>query len=198
MGSPPEKAAAYWRRYRERSLPYAVRSCVGCGDKFNPSGPQRRCLDCLNPICATCGERFRAERPSARFCSRGCAGKQTSNIERLAAHRGPGRPRTRYAQQRSRRDSAEEREWRQAVFQRDDFTCQFCGERGGRLQADHVEPVALRPDLALELDNGRTLCVPCHQATPTYGWRAYWMKVRAHEIAANRLAQGALDFGAAS
>jgi hypothetical protein len=59
--------------------------------------------------------------------------------------------------------------WRTAVFQRDDYTCQMCGQRGGRLQADHIKPYATYPDLRWDVSNGRTLCVPCHKKTPTYG-----------------------------
>lgn len=36
-------------------------------------------------------------------------------------------------------------EWRAIrtlIFERDDFTCGYCGERGGRLECDHVVPVA--------------------------------------------------------
>ena len=60
-------------------------------------------------------------------------------------------------------------EWRRKVFERDDYTCQICGKRGVRLNADHVEPYFLRPDLALAVSNGRTLCEGCHKETPTYG-----------------------------
>ena len=59
--------------------------------------------------------------------------------------------------------------WRRAVFARDDFTCQTCKVRGGRLNADHIVPYALRPDLALEISNGLTLCESCHRKTPTWG-----------------------------
>lgn len=59
--------------------------------------------------------------------------------------------------------------WRREVFHRDDFRCKACGKRGGRLQAHHIVPYAQRPDLALELENGQTLCVPCHRMTPTWG-----------------------------
>lgn len=64
---------------------------------------------------------------------------------------------------------AQYKEWRKAVFERDDYTCQGCGVRGGDLQADHIKPFAWFPALRFELSNGRTLCVPCHRATPTYG-----------------------------
>ena len=62
--------------------------------------------------------------------------------------------------------------WRISVFQRDNFTCQACGERGGELNADHIKPFAYFPELRLELSNGRTLCVDCHKKTDTWGGRA--------------------------
>lgn len=67
------------------------------------------------------------------------------------------------------RKSVEYKIWRDAVYRRDDFTCQECGKRGGKLNADHIKPFALFPDLRLAIDNGRTLCLKCHRATETYG-----------------------------
>lgn len=67
------------------------------------------------------------------------------------------------------RMSHEYKEWRIAVFKRDDYTCVLCGQHGGELQADHIKPFASYPELRFEITNGRTLCVPCHRATPTYG-----------------------------
>lgn len=66
------------------------------------------------------------------------------------------------------RATAEYREWRKQVFQRDDYTCQACGQRGYQLEADHELPVAIFPDLRFEVLNGRTLCKSCHAKTPTY------------------------------
>jgi len=59
--------------------------------------------------------------------------------------------------------------WRESIFERDDYTCQYCGDRGGKLNADHIKSYALYPKLRLDINNGRTLCVPCHKQTPTYG-----------------------------
>lgn len=66
------------------------------------------------------------------------------------------------------RDSFEYKQWRQAVFERDNYTCQHCGIRGGILNADHLKPFALFIRLRLNLDNGRTLCIDCHKKTDTY------------------------------
>jgi len=67
------------------------------------------------------------------------------------------------------RNSKEYAEWRTAVFERDDYTCQDCGQRGGILNADHIKPFAKFPELRMDIDNGRTLCKPCHLKTPTWG-----------------------------
>lgn len=61
------------------------------------------------------------------------------------------------------RNSIEARLWREAVFARDNWTCLFCNERGGKLNADHIKPFSLFPNLRFAIDNGRTLCVPCHR-----------------------------------
>lgn len=74
--------------------------------------------------------------------------------------------------QRIRRSEAY-KHWRTTVYSRDDFTCQLCGIKGGKLHADHVKPFALFPDLRLEISNGRTLCKACHLKTPTYGGRTH-------------------------
>lgn len=80
------------------------------------------------------------------------------------------------------RNSTPAIQWRKDVFTRDSFTCQACGRVGGLLHADHIEPLAVLihrhgvktlADDSCEplwnLSNGRTLCVPCHKQTPSYG-----------------------------
>lgn len=62
----------------------------------------------------------------------------------------------------------EYKQWRKAVFERDDYTCQWCSKKGVKLNADHIKPWSLYPELRYAIDNGRVLCVPCHMKTPTY------------------------------
>lgn len=80
------------------------------------------------------------------------------------------------------RNSKRYKLWRTTIFDRDNYTCQFCGIRGGSLQVDHIKPFylilsdnqittmkkALECHELWDLANGRTLCVPCHKTTPTY------------------------------
>lgn len=66
------------------------------------------------------------------------------------------------------RSSLEYKNWRRAVYRRDNWTCVECGRRGGELNADHIKPFALFPKLRFDVRNGRTLCVPCHKKTLSY------------------------------
>ena len=65
--------------------------------------------------------------------------------------------------------------WRESVFKRDNWTCVWCGRTKCQLNADHIKPFALFPELRLALDNGRTLCEKCHKTTDSYGWK-HWNK----------------------
>ena len=60
------------------------------------------------------------------------------------------------------RNSAAYAAWRKAVFVRDEFTCQLCGQVGGNLNAHHIKPFAEFPDLRFDESNGITLCKRCH------------------------------------
>ncbi len=62
------------------------------------------------------------------------------------------------------RRCVEYKEWRKAVYERDGYTCQLCGSRGVKLNAHHKMQYAHFPELRYAIDNGITLCVPCHKA----------------------------------
>lgn len=86
--------------------------------------------------------------------------------------------------------------WRKSVFERDNYTCVLCGKRGGVLAADHIHPFALLlyeaksqvGDSLFEkcmnykpiwdINNGRTLCYPCHYKTPNFGGKAIKLYVK--------------------
>lgn len=53
------------------------------------------------------------------------------------------------------------KQWRGNVLLRDGYKCVICGSEDN-LEAHHVKPVAKFPDLALDINNGITLCQRCH------------------------------------
>lgn len=150
-------------------------TCLTCETKFtkrnNPNRPYKFCsyqcraeaqkTDKLKRVCAHCGSEFSIwpyeQRAGRSFCAPACHNRAKDQGKTTEAFR--------------LRTSARYAEWRQAVFQRDNFTCQICGARGGELNADHIKRFSDFPALRLKLSNGRTLCKPCHLATPTFGNR---------------------------
>ena len=68
-----------------------------------------------------------------------------------------------YTQPDAGRKTSEYRAWRKAVFERDNYTCQICGKRGGRLNAHHIERYRNCIDRRTDVSNGITLCDKCHK-----------------------------------
>ena len=62
----------------------------------------------------------------------------------------------------SQRNMPEYIAWRKAVYERDNYTYQECGARGGSLNAHHIKSWAHHPELRFDVNNGVTLCRDCH------------------------------------
>lgn len=50
---------------------------------------------------------------------------------------------------------------RSSVFERDDYTCHYCGERGRQLECDHIEPISKGG--TNEMGNLVTACAACNR-----------------------------------
>lgn len=57
------------------------------------------------------------------------------------------------------------KEWRKSVFERDNYTCQTCGEKGGYIEAHHLKEWCNYPELRFDVNNGIALCKKCHNKT---------------------------------
>lgn len=59
-------------------------------------------------------------------------------------------------------------ELRRQIFERDNFTCRYCGKRGGRLHCDHIIPLSRGG--SSDVENLATACQSCncrkHDRTP--------------------------------
>lgn len=132
--------------------------------------------------CNTCSKImllsiWRIKRAKKYYCSRACqyisfVGKESWNKGMQGYQAGEKHPNWRGGITNKNliiRNSFGYKVWRKSIFERDDYRCYDCGQKGGRLNADHIYPFALFPRLRLVLENGRTLCVACHRKTSTWG-----------------------------
>ena len=122
--------------------------------------PRKKQTEIACPQCGT----IRVFQPwevkkNARFCSLKC--------KVAASNRGLS------SANELLRKSAAYKSWRLAVFERDDYTCQECLQRGGELNADHIKPFAFFQEGRFDTGNGRTLCIQCHRKTDTFGVKAW-------------------------
>ena len=70
------------------------------------------------------------------------------------------------------RSSTRYKKWRQAVFKRDNYTCQHCGSKKN-LQAHHIIPwseTRNEQNLRYSVANGITLCRTCHLKAHNGRW----------------------------
>ena len=129
-------------------------------------------------VCNWCHNKFEVEnyrKSTAGYCSVKC--RATHQKLLYKGENGPYWKGGRTSLVRLLRASTEYKEWRKLVFERDKYTCVFCGDRkSGNMNADHIIPFSAlvkNEDYGKMWDtnNGRTLCIPCHKSTETYGNR---------------------------
>lgn len=113
-------------------------------------------------------ERKKKERERRRRKSKSLIEKKTRRRSKAPKEKPKlrRRPRT-YAEAKALYGTVWYKEWRDEVLQRDNFTCQMCGKKGGRMEVHHIRPKYLFPELTLVVDNGIALCKPCHQGRVT-------------------------------
>ena len=77
------------------------------------------------------------------------------------------------------KNSLEWKVWRRSVFERDNYTCQKCGDKNFKglgktieLHPHHIKDRYSFPELQFEVSNGQTLCIKCHRQTDNYGCKA--------------------------
>ena len=108
----------------------------------------------VKKVCVVCGKTFYLKKSHAndnnKCCSKECRGisqrnENATKLEKIRRHRNTD-------------------EWRTRVFERDDYTCRMCHvKNSGNLNAHHIIPLSIDTTLAYDVDNGITLCIPCHR-----------------------------------
>ena len=94
-----------------------------------------------------------------KFCSRTCKNKwQSENF------RNKNNPNWKSDKIKvSFKGTVDWNEWRKKVFERDKYTCQYCGRVRCYLEPHHLKSKQCFPELVYEVLNGITLCKLCHR-----------------------------------
>ena len=143
-------------------IPFSIYSCDVCGKELPENAPREEvngkdyCGDCAF-IRGLISEKELLDRHYYFIALPGL---------RAAIHNGEVQvTQGKFEWERSSRDreSKSYKEWRERVYERDNWTCQECGKYGGKLNAHHIKSYSKHPDLRLDVSNGITLCIECHR-----------------------------------
>lgn len=183
---------------------YEMKSCKECGEQFKATVNRKKFCsrECKHKFdrkrqpriavnCESCGTiahkhphqiKQAEEKGGLLFCSHACRMRHYASGKNNSRWKGGVSP-----LRKRIRELAEYKAWVLSVFQRDEHTCQLCGERGGCLDAHHAIPFAVLLNSLLSMcgmtvgedddeiieaarsygplwnqRNGITLCRSCH------------------------------------
>lgn len=157
---------------KEGGRKYCSVKCMGIGvgqQRIGPNhhrwkgGKENKARTLYKHICKECKREFESPRDNQYFCNKQCYGVWASK-NRTGEKAGGWKGGTTAEYNRLRRTKPY-KDWRESVFARDNWTCQKCATRGGRLHPHHVKSWSQFPELRFEVENGTTLCVNCHYHT---------------------------------
>lgn len=148
------------------------RICEVCGMEFevrsyraNAKYCSKECWAHRNPpdikTCLWCNTEFSTFDRIAKFCSKPCADQYRSKYY-IGDKSGNWKGGTSLNSIRGKL-GADLIHWRKEVYRRDNYTCQKCGYKGKLLQAHHIKPFADYPESRLDINNGITVCISCHE-----------------------------------
>lgn len=104
--------------------------------------------------CEYCGNKITSYH-GKKYCSRECSHSAMVGSKAPTWKDGKSLERDRA------RLGTEIKEWRKAVFKRDNYTCQHCKSET-YLQAHHIIEWAKDESKRFDVENGITLCIDCH------------------------------------
>ncbi len=127
--------------------------------KFVKTGITKKCKECSKPFYLP------KSREDRLFCSSKCMGinKEFRNDVskrmkgKYIGNKSPKWKGNLISENERARKNFQNILWRKSVMQRDNWTCQKTGKRGGNLVAHHINNFADFPELRFAIDNGITL-----------------------------------------
>lgn len=171
-----------------------LHKCSECGDVYKSGKKDSKiCYKCRNKIFANTGAEFlrkyNAIPQNNYWYGKPRIGEENPNynFQKTDEERENGRLIMGYT------------EWRNSVYQRDNYTCVCCkDDKGGKLNAHHIESYDWCREKRLDLQNGVTLCETCHtEFHKTFGFGGntkeqfkQFMKQHANTEVSNQITQG--------
>lgn len=139
-----------------------IRKRCGCGNTKDEKA--KTCISCFYKRiervfdCLVCGKNVSVA--NNKTCSKECSKKHKIKLS-LGANNPNWKGGIKTENQRQR-NHLTYKEWRFSVYKRDNYTCQDCGKTNCYLHAHHIKGFSKHPELRTNINNGKTLCVPCH------------------------------------
>lgn len=142
--------------------------CPGCGKKIleasnycyscTQTGERNRIYkdghSCNNRTCSECGRKISTGSGKGKCIA--CYSKTLS---------GDGNPNYKFGHYTGDfMNKGDYKVWRKSVFIRDSFKCVLCGKTHC-IEAHHILPKRLNPELVFDINNGITLCKKHHETT---------------------------------
>lgn len=162
--------------------------CKNCGKAFKQKRPKQ--MYCCNECrlhrknknkyelvkCDFCGKEFEKLKCYTKdkthlYCSNECRWNGFSKF--YSGENSPEYNHDKPLEERLKdRKYIEYYEWRKQVYEKDNYTCQCCGDnKGGNLVAHHILNYSEHDNLKIDINNGITLCKNCHKLFhDTYGY----------------------------
>lgn len=147
---------------------YCTDKCARFASKGKPRGKKHQVV----LVCVYCSKKFFVPfslRNTIKFCNSKCR-KQYSDLHSLI------RLRHKSITQKEAYNNSFYKQWRDKVFAKDRYTCQWCNAHNGNgkdiyLEAHHIKSWKCFPELRFDMENGITLCLDCHNTTRGNGER---------------------------
>lgn len=149
--------------YPSRTARFCSRACAAASQR----GERREHPSRVIRKCQNCGKQFETtQRRQGAFCSGSCMGEYRRKTKKYRGQENPNWRGGVTPENRAARTSIKYQEWREKVFERDNWTCRECGARrevgSVVLHAHHVREFATHHEMRLDVANGITLCERCH------------------------------------
>lgn len=134
--------------YRSITSKYCSYKCSGESKK---NGKERVCRTC-GKLFTTNPSQFKYYKGAGKYCSRECSYKgivkETSKKPIMDKY--------------GRSSRKADKDWKEAVRLKYDYTCERCGVYQKYIHTHHVKPRGRYPELKHSVDNGKCLCNSCH------------------------------------